>query len=172
MLNTSLFRRIELQLLMNLTARAFQKSSRRLWTHSNDEALRIYAEYTSDHLREGTDEALLQRMEHEAFRMGRFVRKAFLVRKPAKAERFIVALYHNIGIDVAFSDSRHLIFQCCYFSRYYTPAVCLVASALDNGIIRGITGQTASRLIFNERITEGCVHCQATFQENHQNKQI
>ena len=57
--NSTLFRRLELQLLMNLTARAIGQPGRRLWTRPCDEALRIYAEYTSAHLRHGADALLL-----------------------------------------------------------------------------------------------------------------
>ena len=41
LVNNALFRRIELQQLMNLTARAFGKPSQRIWTLPNDEALRV-----------------------------------------------------------------------------------------------------------------------------------
>ena len=167
MINSTLFPRIQLQMLMNLTARALGQPPLRLWTRSNDDALRVYAEYTCRHLRKGTDEALLRRMNDEAYKTGRRLRHLFFVRKTAAAQRLVVALYRNICIDLSFSDSRSLCFRSCYFSRYYTPAVCLAASALDDGIIRGILGQTTSRLRFSQRITEGCKSCQASFCKPH-----
>ncbi len=161
MVNSSLFRRIELQLLMDLTAKTLGKPSQRTWTLPNAEALKVYAEFTSSHLREGTDEAALQRMNSEALKMGRLLRRLFMIKSEARARRLIVALYRNIGIRLSFLDQEHLCFHSCYFSRFYTPAACLAASALDDGIIRGITGQTSSHLCFSQRITEGCNCCKA-----------
>jgi len=161
MVDTPLFRRIELQMLMNLTARAFGEPSPRIWTLPNREALKIYAHYTSSHLQTGADEQTLQRMNSEALRMGRLLRLLFFVRSEARAQRLIVALYRNIGITLAFSTSQQLCFSSCYFSGHYTPAACLAASALDDGIIRGIMGHTDCRLCFSQRITEGCSCCRA-----------
>ena len=165
MVNSSLFRRIEMQLLMNLTAKAFQKPPERLWTHKNDAALEAYAKFTCDHLEAGADALLLQRMNNEAYHMGRLLRRLFFIRNRSAAEHLIVALYRNIGINLSFSNSHHVCFHSCFFSRHYTPAVCLAASALDDGIIRGLTGEPNSRLCFTQRITEGCDCCKATFRD-------
>ena len=165
MVNSSFFRRIELQLLMNLTAKAFQKPPERLWTLKNDAALEAYAMFTCNHLKAGTDAHLLQRMNDEAYHMGSLLRRLFFIRNRSAAEHLIVALYRNIGINLSFSNSHHVCFHNCYFCRHYTPAVCLAASALDDGIIRGLTREPNSRLRFSQRITEGCDCCKATFQE-------
>ena len=166
MVNSSLFRRIELQLLMNLTAKAFQKPPERLWTLKNDTALETYAMFTCNHLKAGADVLLLQRMNDEAYHMGRLLRLLFFIRNRSAAEHLIVALYRNIGINLSFSNNHRVCFQSCFFSRHYTPAVCLAASALDDGIIRGLTGEPNSRLRFSQRITEGSDYCKATFQES------
>lgn len=161
-LRTSVFRKIELQQLMNLTARAFCQSSKRIWTLPNDEALRLYAEYTRDNLVDGVEELQLQQMNQEAFRMGRLLRRVFFLRHQAEIEQFIIALYQNIGIQLEGHLNGQLCFRRCFFSQYYTPVVCLAASALDDGIIRGLTGR--GRLTFQQRITEGCKCCLATYQ--------
>jgi len=166
MINSSLFRRIQLQMLMNLTARAFGERPKCILTLSNNEALDAYAKYTGSRLHKGTDEIILCRMNNEAMKMGRLLRCLFFVRNESAAQRLIVALYRNIGISLSFSDSLHICFHSCYFSNYYTPAACLAASALDDGIIRGLTGQTAYRLCFIHRITEGCCCCEAKLQPN------
>ena len=163
MVNSSLFRRIELQLLMNLTAHALGQKSQRIWTQTNAEALKAYADYTSSHLQTGACQALLERMNNEAYKMGRLLRCLFLIRHEARAQRLIVALYRNIGIKLSFDSSRQLCFQHCYFSRFYTPQACKAASALDDGIIRGILGLTSEHLHFSLRITEGCKQCRARF---------
>lgn len=172
MVNSSLFRRIELQMLMNLTAKAIGEQPKRIWTYPNREALRIYAEYTSSHLRDGADEALIERMNHAALLMGQRLRHWLFIRSEATARRFIIALYRNIGIELSFTDAQHLCFHRCLFSRYYTPAACLAASALDDGIIRGLTGRPACRLCFSQRLTEGGRCCMATFQETNQKQDI
>lgn len=168
MVENSLFRRIQLQLLMNLTARALGQRPERLWTRTNANALKAYAEYTSRHLQEGTDKGLLLRMNGEAYRMGRLLRHVFFISNNDTAQRLVVALYRNIGITLSFTDRQHLCFHRCHFSGYYTPTACLAASALDEGIIRGITGLTDGRLCFSQRITEGCNCCKATFQPKKQ----
>lgn len=164
MINSSLFRRIELQVLMNLTASAFRQPSQHLWTLSHADALRTYAEYTSRHLCDGADEPLLQRMNSRAYRVGRWLRRLCFIRSEAAAQRVVKALYLNIGIQMSFADNGQLCFHRCYFSRHYTPAICLAASALDDGIIRGIMGKSSCHLSFSQRITEGCDCCKAQFQ--------
>jgi hypothetical protein len=49
----------------------------------------------------------------------------------------------------------------CYFSSYYSPQVCRLMSAMDQGLFAGLSG--GGRLIFMTRITEGYDHCQAQF---------
>jgi len=161
MVNSSLFRRIELQLLMNLTAHALGQKPKRIWTLPNAEALKAYAEYTSRNLLAGADEPLLERMHTEAYKMGRLLRRLFLINNEARAQRLIVALYRNIGIKLSFESSNQLCFHRCYFSRFYTPQACKAASALDDGIIRGILGMESEHLHFSQRITEGCKQCRA-----------
>lgn len=161
MVNSSLFRRIELQLLMNLTAHALGQKPKRIWTLPNAEALKAYAEYTSSNLQAGADEALLERMHTETYKMGRLLRRLFLINNEARAQQLIVALYRNIGIKLSFESSRQLCFHSCYFSRFYTPQACKAASALDDGIIRGILGMESEHLHFSQRITEGCKQCRA-----------
>lgn len=166
MVNSSLFRRIELQMLMNLTARALGHKPKRIWTLSNDEALRAYAEYTCMNLQEDADETLFERMSTEAYKMGRLLRQLFLISNDTSAQRLIVALYHNIGIQMSFGSSQQLCFHRCYFSSFYTPQTCRVASALDSGIICGISGLPSKHLQFSQRITEGCKCCRAQFTIN------
>ena len=128
MVNSSLFRRIELQLLMNLTAHALDQKPKRIWTLPNAKALRVYADFTSSNLQAGADEPLLERMHTEAYKMGRLLRRLFLINNEARAQQLIVALYRNIGIKLSFESSRQLCFHSCYFSRFYTPQACKAAS--------------------------------------------
>lgn len=157
----SLFRKIELQLLMNLTARALNKPAQRIWTLPNEKALQVYAEYTCGHLGGNPDEALWQRINDKAYRMGKRLRKIFHLRDTADIARFIFLLYRNIGIQMEGNIPGKICVTKCYFSSHYTPAICQVASALDDGIIKGLAG--GGKLQFQQRITEGCKCCLATF---------
>lgn len=158
-INNSIVRRVELQLLMNLTAKALRQPSRRIWTLPHGDALRTYAEYTSAPA--VVSDGATERMNMAAYRMGRLLRRLLLVRSEAAGRRVVVALYRNIGIEVSFTGGGQLCFRRCYFSCFYTPAVCQAVSALDDGIIRGLTGRQARRLCFTQRITEGCSCCKA-----------
>ena len=154
--------RIELQLLMNLTARALQQPTERIWTLSAGEALRAYATFTRRYLQGTNSQERLSRLNQEAYRMGQQVRRWFPCKREAAARRLVAMLYRHIGIDMQFLPSGELCFHSCYFSRFYTPSVCIAASAIDDGIIRGVMGQTAGKLHFSQRITEGCKCCMAT----------
>ncbi len=161
--DSNLFRRVQLQLLMNLTARAFGRKTLRIWTLPCGEALHVYAAYTRDHLQNEPDAALLGRMNEEAYSMGRRLRRLFRIRRQEEAERLIVQLYKNIGIQLEGHIPGRLCFRKCFFSGYYTPAVCRAASALDDGIVRGLSG--CGPLRFEQRITEGCPCCLARTEE-------
>lgn len=161
MIRSSLFRRIELQQLMNLTARAFGEPGERVWTLPPARGLEAYARYTAAHLRGGADAALLSRMRREAFLVGKRLRRLFRVRTQARAERLVFQLYDNIGIDMSGSIPGGITVRRCYFCKHYSPAVCLAASALDEGIISGIAGD--GTLVFSQRLTEGFDCCKAQF---------
>lgn len=155
------FRRIELQQLMKLTARAFGKPARRIWTLPGDQALQAYAEFTRDNLQEVPTDALVLKMSDEAFRVGCRLRRLLCLRQQADIERLAVELYRHIGITLEGHLPGHLCFRQCFFSHYYTPSVCLAASALDEGIMRGLMGE-GGRLRFQQRLTEGASCCKAT----------
>lgn len=169
LVNTPLFRRIELQQLMNMTARAFGVEPRRVWRLTGDEALQVYAEFTRDNLQCGVDRPLLLRMGKEAYKMGRLLRRFFFVRSKADVEQLTIALYRNIGIELEGHIPGELCFRRCFFSQYYTSEICLAASALDDGIMRGLTGH--GQLTFQQRITEGCTCCKAVFTQDILDKQ-
>lgn len=157
----NLCRRIMLQQLMNLTSRSFGQPSKRIWILSPEKALRIYAEYTCGHLKDAPNQLLLGRMNAEAYKKGKMLRRLFRLKTQSDIERFATFLYKNIGIELRWDTSENLTFSKCYFSRYYTPSVCAAASALDEGILQGLSG--GGKLHFEQRITEGCKCCIAKF---------
>lgn len=162
LINTTLFRRVEIQLLMNLTARALGKPAQRLWTLPCDEALRAYADFTRDSLHEGVTPQQLRQLNDEAYRMGRLLRRGLHLKKQADVERTMIALYRHIGIKIEGHWPGTLCFRHCFFSQFYTSELCQAASALDDGIMRGLVG--SGHLSFQQRITQGCKYCIATFE--------
>lgn len=163
----SIVRSVEIQLLMNITARGFGTRGKRVWTHRPDKALREYAEFTSDCMKNCSYDPLSPAdsvsgsLAKEAHRTGRLVRAVTGFRKPEDFERLVFYLYKNIDIEMNGSLPGDITVADCYFSRYYSPANCALMSIVDSGVIAGICG--GGSLDFYERITEGCKCCKAHF---------
>lgn len=155
----SLLRRLLLQALMCITARALGVWPRCLCCMSHGRALRAYALFTAWHLRRGADAATLSRLRSSMRRAGRLLRLLAWVRRPDQADRLAVALYRCIGIDLECHLPHRLCMRRCFFSRYYTPAACVAASALDEGLFCGLYAD--GRLRFAQRISAGCASCLA-----------
>ena len=161
------FAKIELQLLMNLTSRIFGQKSRCLWVFGPDKALRLYAQYTKELLLNhhiGDDESLQCRMRTEAYKLGRLLRRVTGLRNRSNLKRLVFILYKNIGIEMSGDIPGNIYVSRCYFSDFYDSKMCKVISGLDGGIISGLYG--GGKLVFTERITEGCVCCKACFKQN------
>lgn len=156
-----LLARIEIQLLMNLTAKAFAQRPLHIWTLPHQEALAVYAACTRDWMNRAikTPDALQSDMYHRSMRMGRLLRGLTFFLNDAGHARLVFALYKGIGIDMRGTLPGSIQVQSCFFSRYYMPNMCALISAMDDGIVGGIMG--SGRLTFTQRITEGCGCCQA-----------
>lgn len=154
-------RRIELQILMNTTAEAFDVTPLRILQKSPENALQAYAEFTAECMRKygGNEERLFAC----AYRLGSRIRNITGVRDPEDIRRLVFLLYRNIGITMTGSIPGEIIVSGCYFSRIYTPEQCRLMSAMDSGVISGICG--GGKLEFTERISEGCSVCRACFTE-------
>lgn len=59
--------------------------------------------------------------------MNRLLRRVFRLKKKEDIGRMLVELYRHIGIRLDGQVPGRLCFRACYFSQYYTPAVCLAA---------------------------------------------
>lgn len=156
-----LLARIELQLLMNLTAGAFDQKPPRIWTRPRHEALAIYAACTRDWMLNTTKapDDLQADMYRASLRMGCLLRGLTFLMNDAGHTRLIFALYKVIGIDMSGALPGELRVKNCYFSQVYTPGMCALISAMDDGIVSGIMG--GGRLTFSHRLTEGCGCCRA-----------
>lgn len=95
-----------------------------------------------------------------AHELGARVRRLLGIRRPDEAFRALRLLYAAIGIDVDVDPAgREIVIGRCAFSRVYTPEVCGFVSALDDGVVAGLTG--AKTLVFTARLTEGAPQCRA-----------
>ena len=157
---------LELRILMRQTANAFGVGAPKAAGQSNSELLRTYAQFTSKEVMRDiqhgdTLESLHQKLYEMAYYLGNQIRR-WLKPKDEK-ERFVVItlLYHNIGIQMEGEAPGTICVRKCYISGFYTPEVCDLISAIDQGIFAGI--YQGSKLTFHERITEGCDVCLADF---------
>jgi hypothetical protein len=150
--------------LFGLTAGAFGRKAPDLRAMPWAECLRQYAVFTTREVEraqgDGTDIALLkERLCRGAAAFGDTLRKRLRIRSLKEAREGLAVLYSAIGIDLQADAAGSVSVSRCYFSRYYTPEICRVVSALDEGLAAGLTG--GGRLQFTQRITEGSVCCRA-----------
>jgi hypothetical protein len=68
-------------------------------------------------------------------------------------------LYRLLDIDLRGDAGGGVTIARCYFSRYYSAEVCRVMSAMDRGLLAGLSG--GGVLTFSARITEGAPCCRA-----------
>ncbi len=125
------------------------------------EALRRLVEFmgevTSIRGRDGaTDRA---RLHGEALALGRRLRTELGVRNRDEARAALEILYGAIGIDWRSDPGGGVTVRRCAFASRFTPEACALASALDRGIVEGLTA--GGRLQFLERLTEGRPACLA-----------
>ena len=179
-------RSMEIQILMNLAARAFRVPGKKVWHLPADEALRTYAEFTVQCMK--TKHAAPRVLYLQAYTVGSRVRRLTGLTDRHAIEQLVFYLYSNIRIQMfgnlpaidktaqnrnKQNNNEHkvskqdypaygeVVVTDCYFSRYYTPEQCAVMSSVDSGIIAGLCG--GGTLTFTERITEGCSRCRACF---------
>ncbi len=148
--------------LYALTARAFGGETPDLRNLSWDACLRHYAVFTRTEVEKaraaGADLSLLSaRLRENAAALGRQLRAQLRIRTPGDARDGLSLLYSAIKIDLQTSGNGDVSVPRCFFSAYYTPEVCRLVSALDEGLAEGFTG--GGRLQFSQRITEGKECC-------------
>lgn len=97
------------------------------------------------------------RLRDAARDLGDSLRRSLGVGDQADAHRALRLLYAQLGISLRVDDDGAVIVDRCRFSDRYTPAVCRLMGAVDEGISTGLTG--GRRLSFRERLTEGAPSC-------------
>ena len=157
----ALFLRFQLQVLLNVTARAFNVPVKQIWYFPPGQALREYAVFTENCMR--LYPADPRRLYRSAYVLGSRLRRITGFTDKKELEQLVFSLYRNIRIAMDGRLPGEITVSFCYFSRFYTPKQCALMSYVDSGIIAGLF--EGGNLKFIERITEGCGRCTAVFKE-------
>ncbi len=157
-----LFSRIQLQILLNVTARAFGVRGKQIWHLSCERALEEYAVFTENVM--CLSDADPQWLYQKAYALGSRIRQITGFTDSGDLRRLVFFLYRNIGIRMDGRIPGEVTVSSCYFSRFYTPGQCALMSFMDSGIIAGLWG--GGHLNFTGRITEGCGNCTAIFRRD------
>jgi hypothetical protein len=157
-------KRQKLREWFELTARGFKAEPPDLNNFSYQETLRFYAKFTAVQARRvlrasRSITATRKRLSNLAWEYGRDLRQQFGVKTMPEALRLGKLLYRLIGIELQAPDPGHLAITRCFFREYYTPDICRLMSALDEGVLTGLSG--CKTLKFTRRLTEGHLQCRA-----------
>lgn len=154
-------RRRNLAKLFSATADAFGTPMPVLDNLDTRRCLREYAIFTKERaeeaLRDGTEAEAKTRLYHNAFRLGMTLREEFGVSTLTDTMKLARLVYRIVGIDFHGEPGGEVLVERCFFSDFYSPEVCSLISALDAGLLSGISG--GGRLSFYRRITEGSDCC-------------
>lgn len=108
----------------------------------------------------GRGDATKAHLRQEAAEVGRRLRRRLGVGSHDDALRALRLLYRQIGIELLTPDCARIEMTSCLFSRFYDPVTCRIMSAMDEGIVAGLTG--GWQLRFEARLTEGARSCVAS----------
>lgn len=158
----SLIKRKNLIQLIRLSANAFQSEPPDTKGKSYDQCLKEFAYFTQKKAGEAivskdNIQQIKKRLYRNAFLMGHNIRKLLAVGNQNEVMTISRRLYSFLHIDFIGNSSGQIIIKKCFFSTYYSKEVCQLISALDEGIIAGLSG--GGKLSFNQRITEGQSCC-------------
>jgi len=151
--------------LFRLTAQAFQSEMPDLAGLDLDECRHLYGVYTGEEaekvLAGGDVQAVKTRLFQNACWLGRDLRKSLRPRTIPEIMTAAGILYRALGIEFRGDADGRIVIRKCFFSRYYSRNVCEFMSALDRGILAGLSD--GGELTFLERLTEGKDCCRAEF---------
>lgn len=149
-----------------LTARSFEAPLPDLRGLSHRRRLALYRDFTLERAAAvATDgasrDAAAARLGGNGRDFGRRIRKMLGVRTGESAMAAARILYRAVGIDFLGRPAGTVTIRRCFFSGRYSPEVCRLVSALDEGVLAGL--HDGGRLEFQARLTEGAPECRAEF---------
>jgi hypothetical protein len=122
-----------------------------------ERTLQAFAEFTAQH---AVDSPLVsRRLFAVTFGPGKWLGRAFGVASTRDVMDTAQLLYRVLGIDFAGDANGQITISHCFFSPVYRPTTCRVMSALDAGLLAGLSG--GKHLEFSQRITDGYSCCRA-----------
>lgn len=153
-----------LRVLFRSTAAAFGCEPPSLGALSSEQCLLAYARFTAAHatsLLDGNGDVLRvqDQLYRHAYALGRVPGRLLRLDSLGDVMALGRLLYSVLDIDMDGSDDGGITIHRCYFSRFYSPEVCKVMSAMDRGLFAGLGN--GGELAFSERITEGFACCRA-----------
>ncbi len=159
-------KRKRLKQLWHLTADAFGSSAPPLEEISLDKVLERYARFTREEAekairRPEVREKVRERLYNNAFALGSELRKRYRIRSIRDALQMGRIIYRVLKIDFRGDGASGIVIRRCFFSSYYSAEVCALISALDEGMMAGLS--SGMKLRFVERITDGNDCCTALF---------
>jgi hypothetical protein len=159
-------RRRRLKQLCALTADAFGSSAPLLVGVSLNEILERYARFTRGESEKAIRqpevlEKVRERLYSNAFALGSELRNKYRIRTLRDAFQMGRIIYKVLKIDFRWDGAGRVVIRRCFFSSHYTPEVCALISALDEGMMAGLS--SGMKLQFVQRITDGSECCTAYF---------
>jgi hypothetical protein len=153
-----------LEELLACTAVAFQTAAPTLNGLPFDRSLARYALFTAEQAENALRhrqslKALRHRLYGQAYRLGQNLRREFDIHSTGEVMAMAGVLYRVLGIEFQGTVDGDVTIRRCFFSQFYSSRVCRVMSALDQGVLAGLSG--GGRLAFSARITDGQPRCQA-----------
>ncbi len=157
-------RKWALEALFWATARAFGRPSPATAGLPTGERVAEYAAFTQSEVQallrnEGEVDAVQGRLYRSAYRLGRACRWVSGARTVEDALALGRALYRTLEIDFQGDERGEVVIGLCSLSRTYSPDTCRVMSAMDRGLVAGLSA--GGVLAFSARITEGQPCCRA-----------
>lgn len=151
------------------TAAAFGRDYPAVKSRTLNGLLHDYAAFSRDQaqavLDDGGDlQALARRLRREAREMGAGLRRELHLKTDRDFRAALRLVYRALGIDLRASAEGEVLVYRCFFSRFYSARVCGLISALDDGLVEGLSSG-AYHLRFTSRLTEGASCCRALLEQ-------
>lgn len=152
--------------LLDVTASAFGCEAPPTRGFTFEQCLHEYAVFTKaqaeGYLKDPSGmDGLQERLFQGAYHLGQKFREQFGITTFQEVLMMMKIIYGLLGIDLHSGWENGVLIKNCFFSRYYTPEICQVISALDEGLAAGLSD--GGTLCFYQRITEGNKCCRADF---------
>lgn len=138
------------------TAAAFGRPAPPLRGLSVDQTLIAFRDFTAH---PPVDRGAYERLFRMAHHYGTWLRWACGVASTEDAMTIAQAVYRVMGIEFRGGADGEITISRCFFSNAYSPEICKLMSALDTGLLAGLSH--GGLLAFSQRITEGHPSCLA-----------